>query len=382
MNEGHTHGLMVCHCCGHHHAGAVVRGPLHGVRLPHFTVDMHCHLLVPAVETLVASHPRKQAEAAGQARLLGEASFAHNQQMRAAIGPRLTTPSVRLADMDRLGIDLQVLSPSPTQYYPWADAALARELVQVQNEAIASVVRAQPDRFEGLGGVALQHPELAAAQLREAVEKHGLRGAEITSDPTGKGLDDPALNVFWREAERLDAVIFLHPLGTSLGERVNRYYLSNVIGQPLETTIALSELIHGGVLDRFARLRICAAHGGGYLPFAPGRSDHGFGVRPEARGCALAPSDYLNRLWFDTMVFRPEALRTLLDTVGLTQVVAGTDYPFDMGEYELHELVRRVPGLVPKDHAALLGGNACALLQLATEHPARERAQRKTKDMQ
>ncbi len=374
MSDGQPHGLMVCHGCGHHHAGAAVHKRPNGARLPHFTVDMHCHLLVPAVDALVASRPQKQAEAAAQARLLGEASLAHNQNMRAAIGPRLTTPSVRVVDMDRLGIDLQVLSPSPTQYYLWADAVLAREIVQVQNEAIASVVRVQPDRFEGLGSVALQHPELAAEQLRDAMQNHGLRGVEITSDPTGKGLDDPALNLFWQEAERLDAVIFLHPLGTSLGERVNRYYLSNVIGQPLETTIALSELIHGGVLDRFARLRICAAHGGGYLPFAPGRSDHGFGVRPEAQACAQAPSEYLKRLWFDTVVFRPQALRTLLDTVGLSQVVAGTDYPFDMGEYELHELIRRVPGLGAVDHAALLGGNAVALLQLAENHPARLRA--------
>ncbi|MBN9410710.1 MAG: amidohydrolase [Burkholderiales bacterium] len=374
MSDAGASGLMVCHCCGQHHAGVSVSEPAAGPRLPHFTVDMHCHLLVPAVEECVAGHPHKQAETAQQARLMGAASLAHNQQMRAAIGPRLTTPAVRVADMDRLGIDLQVLSPSPTQYYTWADAGLARDVVRLQNEAIAGVVRAQPDRFEGLGAVALQHPELAAEQLREAVSTLGLRGAEITSDPTGKGLDDPALDVFWREAQRLDAVIFLHPLGTSLGERVNRYYLSNVIGQPLETTIALSELIHGGVLDRFTRLRICAAHGGGYLPFAPGRSDHGFGVRPEARGCARSPGEYLQRMWFDSVVFRPESLRVLIDTVGLGQVVAGTDYPFDMGEYALHELIRRVPGLASAGQAALLGGNASALLRLDAHHPARLRA--------
>ncbi|MGD9942927.1 MAG: amidohydrolase family protein [Burkholderiaceae bacterium] len=383
--SGYDASLMRCHCCAHHRGGIRIDGGTasgakagadtnmgtgSGTRLPHFTVDLHCHLLVPAVEALLAEHPRKRAEADEQRRLLGAASFEHNQRMRGAIRERLSSPARRLQDMRRLGIDLQVLSPSPTQYYPWADAALAQQLVRTQNEAIAAVVRQHPCEFAGLGGVALQHPELAAAQLRDAVERLGLLGAEITSDPTGRGLDDPALTPFWAEAERLGAVIFLHPLGTSLGERVNRYYLSNIIGQPLETTIALSELIHGGVLDRFPSLKLCAAHGGGYLPFAVGRSDHGYGVRPEARGCLQAPSEYLSRLWFDTVVFRPQNLRSLIDMVGIGRIVAGTDYPFDMGEYALHDLVRAIPGLDDMQRAAVLGGNARRLLALPETHPA------------
>jgi aminocarboxymuconate-semialdehyde decarboxylase len=242
--------------------------------------------------------------------------------------------------------------------------------VHAQNDAIAQAVQARPDRFVGLGAVALQHPELAARQLREGMQTFGLLGAEITSDPTGRGMEDPALDTFWREAERLGAVLFLHPLGTSLGARVDRHYLSNIVGQPLETTIALSQLIFGGVLDRYPGLRICAAHGGGYLPYAIGRSDHGFGVRPEARGCREAPSAYLSRLWYDIVVFRPESVRALIDQVGLSQVVAGTDYPFDMGEYAVHELLRRVPDLAADQQAAILGGNASALLRLSYDHPA------------
>lgn len=363
-------GLMLCHCCGHHADGAGVDLESAGPRLPFATLDMHCHLLVPEADALVADHPRKQAEGAQQRRLMGDASFEHNLAMRDAIGERLVSPTRRLADMDRLGIDVQVLSPSPTQYYGWADERLATALVQAQNTAIAAVVREWPSRFVGLGAVALQHPTLASDQLREAMHGHALLGAEISSDPTGRGLDDAALDPFWAEAERLGAVIFLHPLGTSLGERVARHYLSNIVGQPLETTIAISQLIHGGVLDRFPRLRICAAHGGGYLPYAIGRSDHGFGVRPEARGCRHAPSSYLARLWFDTVVFRPESVRALIDQVGIDRVVAGTDYPFDMGEYALHELVRRVPGLGDDERAAVLGTNAIELLQLPADHPA------------
>lgn len=357
---------MRCHGCAHHAQGVDV-GSGTGQRLPFVTLDMHCHLLVPEVEALVAQEVAKQGEAPAQRRLIGEASFAHNQRMRGAIAERLTRPGTRIDDMDRLGIDIQVLSPSPTQYYGWADEVLAARIVSVQNQAIARVVREHPTRFVGLGAAALQHPRLAATQLRSALREHGLHGVEITSDPTRAGLDDPALDPFWEEAESLQAVLFLHPLGTSLGERVNRHYLSNTVGQPLETTVALSQLIHGGVLDRYPRLRICAAHGGGYLPFAVGRADHGYGVRPEARGCRELPSVYLRRLWFDTVVFRTDALRTLIEVAGPTQVVAGTDYPFDMGEYALHELVSNLPY---EQAAAVLGGNAQRLLRLPDDHPA------------
>lgn len=369
MNPGTT-AFMRCHTCGHHAAGAGVEATPDSPRLPHPTLDMHCHLLSPEAEALVAGLPQKQTEPTEQRRLLGEASVTHNLAMREALRVRIVSGEQRLLDMDRLGIDVQVLSPSPTQYYGWADEALADRIVQAQNRTIAEAVQARPDRFVGLGAVALQHPALAARQLRQAMEVYGLLGAEITSDPTGRGMDDPALTPFWQEAERLGAVLFLHPLGTSLGERVDRYYLSNIVGQPLETTVALSQLIFGGVLDRFPALRLCAAHGGGYLPYAIGRSDHGHGVRPEARGCHEAPSTYLSRLWFDTVVFRGDSVRALIDQVGITQVVAGTDYPFDMGEYALHDLIRAVPGLDADGQAAILGGNAMALLKLPAEHPA------------
>lgn len=293
----------------------------------------------------------------------------HNAGMREAIAGRLTQLSARVEDMDRLGIDIQVLSPSPTQYFQWADETLAAHLVDAQNRALGEACRQHPTRFVGLGAVALQHPVLAAEQLRTAMVEHGLLGAEISSDPTGNGLDDPALEVFWKQAEELHAVIFLHPLGTSLGERVNRYYLSNIIGQPLETTIALSQLIFGGVLDRHPSLKVVAAHGGGYLPHAIGRSDHGRGVRPEAATCLESPSHYLRRLWFDTVVYRPDAILALVESAGIERVVAGTDYPFDMGEYELHELVRSAK-LSAHDTALILGGNAISLLGLAAGHPA------------
>jgi aminocarboxymuconate-semialdehyde decarboxylase len=367
--------MLLCHACGHHHGAGVAATPARP-RLPHVTLDLHCHLAVPAVEQLVAAEPAQQADAARYAEGLGAPSVQTNRDMRQAIGVRLQSIDQRLADMDRLGIDVQVLSPSPMQYHYWAEPELAARISSLVNTQLAGVVDQRPDRFLALAHVPLQHPELAAQVLHEAMGL-GLLGAEISSDPTGQGLDDAALAPFWQAAEELGAVLFLHPMGTSVGARLNRYYLSNVIGQPLETTIALAQLVHGGVLDRHPRLKVCAAHGGGFLPFAPGRFDHGFGVRPEAQACARPPSEYLRQLWFDTVVFRPDAVRTLLDIAGPTQVVAGTDYPFDMGEYALHALVEAVPGLDDEARARVLGGNAIELLGLDREHPALVAARRR-----
>ena len=187
----------------------------------------------------------------------------------------------------------------------------------------------------------------------------------------GRELDDPSLRGFWARAEALDALVFIHPFGTTLGPRTATHYLVNTIGQPLETTIALSRLIFGGVLDAHPRLRIVAAHGGGYLPTYVGRSDHAHAVRPEAAAdTQRKPSDHLKRIWFDSVVYDPMALRHLVDRVGASQVVVGTVYPFDMGHYDMHELVDAIPGLSDAERAAILGGNAARLLGLRINEEA------------
>ncbi len=327
------------------------------------TIDLHCHALVPAVEALVAATPHKRAEPEAMRRSMGEASVAHNNaSMLPIAGPRLVRPEQRLADMDAMGVDLQVVSPSPTQYYYWADPDLAREIVRLQNDAIADLCARHPTRLAGLGTLALQHPQMASEQLEHAVKVLGLKGVEISTSVNGRELGDPALRPFWARAEELGALIFIHPFGTTLGERTATHYLVNTIGQPLETTIALSHLIFGGVLDEHPGLKIVAAHGGGYLPTYVGRSDHAFKVRPEAAASTkLPPSDYLKKIWFDSVVYDPLALRHLVDRVGASQIVIGTDYPFDMGHYDVHALVDDTPGLSDEERVAILGGNAARL---------------------
>ena len=332
----------------------------------HRTIDFHCHVLTLAAEPLIAERIEKKSEPALMLKSIGEASFTHNNTvMLPRAFPKLTRVEERLADMDATGVDIQVLSPSPTQYYYWAEHELAQQLVRLQNEHIAALCALHPERFVGLGTLALQHPQLAADQLEYAMRQLGLKGVEISTSVNGEELDAGLLLPFWKKAEELGAIIFIHPFGTTLGERVRTHYLSNIIGQPLETTIALSHLIFGGVLDRHPGLKIVAAHGGGYLPSYCGRTNHGHDVRPEAKAAArLRPVEYLRKMWFDTLVYEPEALRHLVNVVGASQVVVGSDYPFDMGHYDPHGLIGSTPGLTEDEAAAILGGNAAALLGL------------------
>jgi aminocarboxymuconate-semialdehyde decarboxylase len=324
-----------------------------------------CHALTLAAERLVAERPQKLAERELQPRMMGRQSFDYtvNVMLKAAF-PKLTDLALRLQDMDAMGVDMQVLSPAPNQYYYWADPDLARELCRAINEHIASLVAQHPERLLGLGSVALQHPDLCIEQLEYAMHSLGLRGIEVSSQVNGLELADPKFERFWAKAEELGCIVFLHPLGSSLGERLNKHYLSNTIGQPLETAVALSYLIFGGTLDRYPGLKVVAAHGGGYLASYIGRSDHAWHARPDARGCHRPPSDYLKQILFDTIVYRPEQLRHLIAEVGASQVVVGTDYPYDMAHYDIHALLDAVPELSDSDRAAILGGNAARVLGL------------------
>ena len=344
--------------------GAVVRGPMGG-QSRSLTVDLHCHAFVTEVEELVKARPEKQAEPDLQKRFMGAASAQYNSStMLPNAFPKLTSVELRLRDMDAMGVDVQVLSPTSVQHYYWADVDLAREIVRKTNEKIAEVCAKHPDRLLALGNVALQHPELSLEQLDHCMSELGMRGVEISTAVNGLELDDPRFARFWARAEELGCVVFIHPFGTSLGERVNRFYLQNIIGQPIETTIALSHLIFGGVLDKHPGLKILAAHGGGYLPSYIGRSDHGYAARPDAHSMQRSPSEYLRQIYFDTLVYTPNGLGHLIDQVGSSQVVVGTDYPFDMGSYDVHALIDAVPGLSAAEREAILGGNAARLMGL------------------
>jgi aminocarboxymuconate-semialdehyde decarboxylase len=325
--------------------------------------DVHAHLLLPAVQEQVEQRaPELVAEAAAlEKRRNGLASLQTNGRMIGERIGKLVDPGARLAAMDAQGIDRQWVSPSPNHFYPWAPEGLAVWTAAEANRLVAEHVAAAPDRLIGLGLVPLQHPERIVELLDDAVLGRGLAGVEISSFAGDVELSDERLEPFWARAAELGCIVFLHPFGCSLDERLDKFYLSNTVGQPVENAVALSHLIFSGVLDRHPGLRIVAAHGGGYLPTAIGRSDRAWAVRPEARGCEHAPSTYLSKIWYDTVVHDARALRALVEVVGASQVVLGSDFPFDMG---LDDPVAdvRAAGLPDSVVAAILGQNADALL--------------------
>lgn len=326
-------------------------------------IDLHCHLWTPEVDVLVADRPEIAGMAAMMPRLMGKASWERNVALDRGTNARLAEPSARLADMDMMGVAVQVVSPAPTQYHYWADAALSARIVDAQNDRIAGLCADHPGRFMGLGAVSMQHPELAERQLASLLAR-GFKGVEVSSRVNDDELAHPRFERFWAAAAEAAAVVFIHPLGSTLGARTADHYLANSFGQPLETALALSHLIHVGVFDRHAELRVLAAHGGGFLPGFAGRFDQGWAVRPEAHGCARPPSAYLRRIWYDTVVHSPAVLANLLQVAGVSQVVMGSDYPYDMGEYRLGDLLAATPGLQAEDRAAIVSGNARGLLGL------------------
>ena len=309
------------------------------------TIDVHAHCIVPAAAALI-NHPLE------------------------APGLLMHDTSTRIAAMDVQGIDVEVLSINPYWYRAARDEATA--LIKVQNETLVEFCAASPDRFKAFATAALQYPDLAAQQVEYAVKNLGFRGVGVAGSVAGEELANPNFHPFWAKCEELGVLVFMHPLGTRELEPSGRLagsgLLTNTIGNPLETTIALSHLIFEGTLDRFPGLKICAAHGGGFLPSYANRSDAVIRCFPDRVGPLPRknPTAYLRdgQLYFDTIVFTPEALRHLIAETGAGQIMIGTDYPFPWTSTEV-DLVLNTPGLTDDERIAILGGTAARLLGIA-----------------
>lgn len=271
----------------------------------------------------------------------------------------------RLADMDRAGFDRQLLAVVPQTVLYDRPAEDALTAARIQNAGIARRVRAMPDRFMGIATVPMQAPDLAAAELRRAMTEDGLLGAMIGSHVEGRNLDDPALDPFWAEAESRNAFILLHPVKIAGMDRQKGYYLNNFVGNPLDTTIAAACLVFGGVLERFPGLNIVLSHGGGFTPYQAARWVHGWAERAEAKVCLRGePGPSIDRLLFDTILHGPRQLQFLVDWAGAERVMLGSDYPFDMGQYDAVEVIDSLR-LTSAQRNALLHASADARLPRA-----------------
>jgi aminocarboxymuconate-semialdehyde decarboxylase len=347
----------ICLSCGRRHAWAQPakggyrrRVTVGGKRVR--TVDVHCHAAIPEIADVVKDTLLEKR--------------AHQQLTVAGNNPTLDQ---RIGTMDAEGIDIEAISIN--EWWYGADRDLARKVCDVQNEGLVKLCKQEPDRLVAFASVALQFPDLAAEQLEVAMKQQGLRGAGIGCTVDGLELSNPKFDPFWAKAEELGALLFMHPqdsdVATGVAKRTQGYgALANVIGNPLETTIALSHLIMDGTLDKFPKLLLCGAHGGGYLPSYADRLDHGCDIQKstcQGPGPKKRPTEYLKQIYVDSLVFTPEALRHLAVVVGPRHIMIGTDFAFPWVTDPVGHLLS-TPSLTDADKVAILGGTAAKLLRL------------------
>lgn len=327
----------------------------------HMIVDIHPHL-VPArafedaARELGDSAPRLTAAAGGPVIEAGGARLG-------PLPPAMTDLALASADLQRMGVTHALYSSPPFTILNEYPADVGAAWSRIFNNALAATIAGHLGAY-GLAMVPLQDPPAAAAELRHAVSSHGFKGVEIPSNVNGVELDDPRLDRFWSAAQELDAPILIHPHYVAGGNRMKEYYLRNLVGNPLDTTLAACRLVLGGVFDRFPGLKVCLSHAGGYFLAGLGRLDHGWRVSAQARSrCARLPSTYLSNLYFDTIAHSNDWLRYVMTQAGPGHVLLGTDLPFDMGDEDPVATVRAL-GLDAAATAAILGETAARLFRL------------------
>ena len=326
------------------------------------TIDAHTHVAVPAAGQFIKPHLDLSTIPLGH--FASAETKELNAKQEADIGSRIRgNYDERFADMDKMGVDMQLVMPPPPQLYHTVALEYAVPAARMINDGIAEFVSKHPDRFIPTGNVPMQDGNEAAKELEYCMKTLKFKGVEILTNVNGKELSDPAFAPFWKKAEELDALVIIHPNGFTEGKRLSRFYFNNIIGNPFETTLALHYLIFDGVLERHPKMKIFAMHGGGYLGAYSGRIDHAWGARSDCQAnLPKPPTHYLKQIYFDTVVFTPLQLEALVKTFGLDHVIMGTDYPFDMLEYDPIGHINSVEGFDDSARAALAGGNLKKML--------------------
>jgi len=327
------------------------------------TIDSHAHVAVPAAAEFVKPH--LDWSTIPLAHFATAETKALGAKQEGDIGPASLGYDKRLADLDSMGIDIQLVCPPPPQCYYTIPIDIAVPATRMVNDGIAAYVAGKPDRFVGLGSVPMTDAAEAVKELERCMGPLKFKGVEVLTNVDGKELSDPAYAPFWKRAEELGALVLIHPNGFTEGKRLSRFYFNNIIGNPMETTIALHYLIFDGVLERHPNLKLFAVHGGGYLGAYSGRIDHAWGARSDCHGdLPRPPSSYLKKIFVDTVVFTPNQLAELIRVFGVDQVLMGTDYPYDMAEYDPIGHVATVSTFGDATIEAIVGGNAKRLLGL------------------
>jgi aminocarboxymuconate-semialdehyde decarboxylase len=329
------------------------------------TIDLHAHAIVPqALSEMHAAHPDH-----GPVLIEDEGQSYLSYAGRERLGPlpkAIFDPALRLTDMDRQRVDLQIIAIPPPNFYYHIPAGVGTDFARIQNDALIALSEAQPDRFHMFGTLPLQDIDSSLKEVEHIAAHPRARGVQIGSNVDGVDLDDSRFEPLWEELEVRDLPVWIHPDQRSIAgsDRLKSYYLQNMVGLPLESTIAATKLVFGGVLERHPGLRIGFVHGGGFAPYQVGRFDHGWSVRPEPKRVTseVKPSQYFQRFFFDSLTHDPISLELLGKRVGWGHVVLGSDYPFDMASTDPVGGVDAID-LSPSDRAAVLEGNAHSFLR-------------------
>jgi aminocarboxymuconate-semialdehyde decarboxylase len=320
-------------------------------------IDFHSHVIPETIIAAMRADPERYAT-----RIEAEAGkrYLVRGRLRLELLAEFSVAEAKLDAMDRKGIEISVISPGPQVFFYNLKEAEGVKAASLVNDGLAAMVAKNPARLRGMATLPMQHPEAAVAEMERVAREHGFKGIELaTVGPAGE-LADPKYRPVLRRAQELKMTIFAHPNTIGAGGRLDCYYLTNLIGNPLETTIMVANLMFSGALDELPRLKMLLAHGGGFAPYQVGRFVHGHRVRPETRAhTASSAKDLLKRFYFDTLTHDPQALRYLVELVGAERLVLGTDAPFDMGD----ENPRETLSVLSKEKLEAFRKNALRLLE-------------------
>jgi len=330
------------------------------------TIDVHTHVeFAGTFDILKKRYSEEEMFNQFVVAVTGRRSAELNRGIVAGVRDALRDPQKKIRDMDEKGIGLSVLSSTPFAFFYEVEDALAVELARFQNDRLSEMVKQNPDRFAAMATLPLQVPAEALKELERAAQKLGLRGVEIGSHVGPRELGDEDFGPIYKALEDLDMPIFIHPHHVAGLDRLLEYYLNNLIGNPLDTTIAAANLIFSGMLEKYPRLKIILAHAGGQLPYIIGRMEHGYQVRPECKDKVhKSPMAFFKNFYFDIITHNPDALRYLISFAGSDHVLLGSDYPYDMGDLNPVQTVSQLPGIKARDRQKILRENAITLFGL------------------
>lgn len=343
-------------------AGAVGSRRPRNAKLKHLQrIDVHSHVIplemLQAIERNPGRYQMRFEEKDGKRRIVRDGGHTF------PVFEEFYDPAVKVKGMDRKGLDISYISPAPMVFFYWLDADTALEASRIINDGIANMAAARPDRLRGMGTLPMQHPDAAVAELERVVKEHGFRSVELGTSVEDDQLADPRFRPVLKRAQELKVFIFAHPYAFTPSCGLDDYYLRNLIGNPLQSTIMAANLMFGGVFDELKQLKICLAHGGGYVPYQIGRFAHGHKVRKETRALTTtSPYRLMRRFYYDALVHDPRALRYLIDLVGADRVTLGTDAPFDMGEEAPLKMLGKVKKLTAKEREQICHYTAMDLL--------------------